>query len=92
MRRLLFWGMLAIFVLLLLAPFASPWPDGLERVAEDQHFAGRSLPSPVPSLFPDYQLPGLPPFLATVFAGGIGVVTVLFLTMAWGALGRRTRP
>lgn len=67
---------LAIFV----APFANPWPDGLERVAETLGFGGRArelFRAPVP----DYEFPGLPSALATSVAGAIGTVVVFVLAV-----------
>jgi cobalt/nickel transport system permease protein len=73
---------LAVFV----APFACPWPDGLEAVAAKlgfEHHAGAPvLAAPVP----DYAMPGVSWSAgATALAGLTGVVVVFLL--AWG-LGR----
>ena len=70
-----YWWMLAIAVLvaILLAPLASSWPDGLERVAEDHGFLDKAV-----SLFtapvPDYVLPGMAEKAGTAAAGTLGVV------------------
>lgn len=66
----------ALLVAIALSPFASPFPDGLERVAEDNSFLDKSegqtvLTSPIP----DYLLPGVKSeVVATGLAGGIGVL------------------
>jgi len=72
---------LAICLLLvLLAPLASPAPDGLERVAEAQGFMDRAREA-VFSIMPDYGIPGLGnEALSTVLAGVAGLAIV-------GALG-----
>jgi cobalt/nickel transport system permease protein len=65
---------LALFV----APFACPWPDGLERVAEQLGFAvqTRNLPETgLRVLMPNYQLPLVnSPTLATALAGACGTI------------------
>ena len=45
--------MLAIFIALFLSPFASTWPDGLERIAASKGFLEKGegkhmIPSPLP--------------------------------------------
>jgi cobalt/nickel transport protein len=73
---------LAIFV----APFACPWPDGLESVAERLGFEQASRDSGLWALAPDYVLPGIPwSGTATALAGVLGVLIVFGL--AWW-LGR----
>jgi cobalt/nickel transport system permease protein len=62
---------LALFV----APFACPWPDGLEAVAKTLGFAGKSVPSPVPAALADYRLPFIgSATVATAVAGLIGTI------------------
>ncbi len=68
-------GIIATGVVLLLSPFASSNPDGLERVAENLGFleAGQSAPY---NLLPDYTIAGLGSNLSTIVAGLIGAVVV----------------
>jgi cobalt/nickel transport system permease protein len=77
-------GVLAMLgVVVLVAPFASPLPDGLERVAERLGFAGRVTVLHAAPL-PDYTVPQMHagnPWLSTVVAGGIG--TVVAFVLAW---------
>lgn len=81
-RRVVAYGLVAsIGVVLLLAPFASAFPDGLEHVAERLGF-GDGGGTPVPAPFPDYELPGLgSSALSTILAGVMG--TVLVFAIAW---------
>jgi cobalt/nickel transport system permease protein len=68
-------GIIALSVVLL-SPFASGNPDGLERVAMDVGFidAGQSAPF---SVIPDYALPFLgETAISTIMAGVIGVIVV----------------
>ena len=59
--------------------FASPHPDGLEKVAEDHGFIEKAL-APFYSIFPDYSIPGLDGFWSNFFAGIIGTtVTFVFV-------------
>ena len=69
---------LAVFV----APFASPWPDGLERVAATLGFEHRVAEKPLlPSPVPDYAFPGIKSAAAaTALAGLIGTVIVFVLS------------
>lgn len=80
-----------------LSLFASPNPDGLERVARDQGFEDRAIDPPAgrlpfASVFEGYTLRGLEqPAVAKVFAGFAG--TLLVFGGAWGigAWVRRAR-
>lgn len=68
-------------VALLLAPVASSWPDGLERVAEDHGFIARAI-TLLRAPIPDYILPGVPGSAATALAGLLGVAVTFFVV--WG--------
>lgn len=60
----------------LLAPLASPYPDGLERVAEDQGFIEAAQDAPY-EIIPDYVMPGISnEALATIAAGLVGTLIV----------------
>ena len=65
-------GLLLALVLALLSPLASPHPDGLERVAEDQGFLPEARSAP-------YEL------VATMVAGIVGTVILFGLGagLAW---------
>jgi cobalt/nickel transport protein len=71
---------LSLFVGVVLSPFASPHPDGLERVAEDHEFAGAAAEKPLsPEVLPDYTVPGIAgESLSTAIAGGIGTLILYF--------------
>lgn len=66
---------LAIFV----SPFACPWPDGLERVAEQLGFDTAAMEEPIlAGLFGDYQVSSIAnPTLSTAAAGAIGTLVML---------------
>ncbi|HIH69606.1 PDGLE domain-containing protein [Methermicoccus shengliensis] len=64
-----------------LSVFASPLPDGLERVAEDLgfiHAAEELVPAPAP----DYTIPGVGGAISGSLAGIIG--TLLMFALVWG--------
>jgi cobalt/nickel transport system permease protein len=62
---------LAIFV----APFACPWPDGLEAVAKALGFEGKAAPALAHAPLPEYRLPWVgSTTLATAIAGVVGTV------------------
>jgi len=52
--------------------YASPEPDGLERVAEDAGFIEHAEESSM-NVMPDYQVQGLGAFSSNALAGIIGV-------------------
>jgi len=83
---------IAALVVIVLAPLASPDPDGLERVAEDGGFIERAQEA-LYEILPDYSIPGIDdPFLSTVLAGLIGVAVVFALMVGLGKLLARRRP
>lgn len=83
-------GLAVALAVVLLSPFASANPDGLERVAADLGFLDRGADAPY-TLIPDYTLPGLEsPWLATIAAGIVGVLVVATLTVFLVRLVRRT--
>lgn len=66
---------LAVFV----APFACPWPDGLDAVARTLGFAGHATPALVPGPVSDYRVPFIgSATTATAVAGIIGTVLAFF--------------
>lgn len=69
-------GLLISLTVVLLSPFASTNPDGLERVAAD---LGLAAPTPsASSLLPDYVIPALGNTSAsTIAAGVVGVAVVI---------------
>ena len=77
-------GVVITLIVVLLSPFASASPDGLERVAEDMGFlsAGQSAPYQV---IPDYTIPLLgSTSISTIVAGAIGVLVILALVFLAG--------
>ncbi len=86
------WALVVCLVIAaILSPFASPWPDGLERVAERLGFAARAEgPATVSAPIPDYVFPGITnEGLATAVAGILGTLLVFVVLYAVGkALAR----
>lgn len=87
-RKKFFWLMLGITVVVaaLLSPFASSYPDGLERVAEDMGFIEREntiFSAPIP----DYLFPGVEnEALGTSLAGVGGALLTLGAVAGLGLL------
>ncbi len=81
----------ALLLALLLSPFASSSPDGLEKVAGQKGFAekgGGSLWDHAP--FKDYLLPGIENRkLSTGIAGVIGTLAIFFIAIGLGKLIRK---
>ncbi|MEM3443080.1 MAG: PDGLE domain-containing protein [Candidatus Bathyarchaeia archaeon] len=70
---------LILVSLSILLPFASDFPDGLERVAED---LGVEEHEPFwKGLMPDYTIPTIEnPYLSTFTAGVVGIIFVVCFT------------
>lgn len=75
--------LLIVVFLAALIPFASTFPDGLERVAES---FGITEPEPLwPGLMSDYMFPGMDhPYVSALAAGVIGVFLVFFASYIIG--------
>ncbi|HUX77768.1 MAG TPA: energy-coupling factor ABC transporter permease [Anaerolineae bacterium] len=83
-------GLVLALAVALLAPLASPHPDGLERVAEDQGFSETAQDAPY-EIIPDYVLPGVPDErLATIAAGLVGTLVVAGVAFAVARLRRQS--
>lgn len=84
-REILFGLATALLLALVLSPFASPWPDGLEKIASDKGFLQKGEGKTVlPAPLSDYTWPGIKSArLSTRIAGVIGTLTVFMV--AWGA-------
>lgn len=77
-RETILYGLLvSLGLAVFLAPFACPWPDGLEDVAEKLGFLHAATSPSVSALAPDYLFPGITSApLATAIAGAVGCVVV----------------
>ncbi len=86
------WGLLLALVVTLFSPLASPHPDGLERVAEEQGFLDRQQDAPY-QLIPDYAFPGIGnDRLATITAGLFGTLIVFGLVYGLAWMMRKRNP
>lgn len=82
---------IAVLIVIVLVPFASGDPDGLEWVAGEQGFIARAQDA-LYSIFPDYTIPGIDdPGLSTALAGLIGVAIVFLVMLGLGRLLARRR-
>lgn len=90
-KEILFGLLAAVFLALVLSPFASSSPDGLERVAEDKGFLeSAEAESVIPAPFPDYVWPGInSERLATSAAGFFGTLFVFGCTYALALVIRK---
>jgi cobalt/nickel transport protein len=97
MKKQCIWGMLAVslFLAVVLSPFASSWPDGLEKVAELKGFLhlGEENSFWQHSPMPDYKASALlHENASTAVAGLAGTLVVVGLGWLLGkALRRRVR-
>ena len=79
-------GLVISFAVVLLAPFASGLPDGLEWVAGQQAFLDAAQDAPY-QLLPDYTIPLLgETALSTILAGAFGVFVVAVIMIGLGRL------
>ena len=77
-------GFVVTLLAVLISPYASANPDGLERVAEDIGFLNASQDAPY-QLLPDYTIPFLGETgLSTVIAGVVGALVVFGLLVLIG--------
>lgn len=86
-KEIIFGLLCALILSVFISGFASSWPDGLERVAEDRGFLEKADEEPVmASPIPDYAWPGMEnERLATGLAGGVG--TLLTFGIGYGLAG-----
>ena len=79
-RAFLLYGLLVVLGLLLFVlPFASPLPDGLERVAKDLGFDYSAAKHPaLPAPFASYRFPGISGGASSAVVSGIVGVLVVF--------------
>jgi cobalt/nickel transport system permease protein len=84
--ELISYGLLATLgVAIFIAPFACPWPDGLEAVAAKLGFARHAVPHMLPAPVTDYHMPGIhSAFGATAAAGAAGSLAVFGLALVLG--------
>jgi hypothetical protein len=84
--ELIRYGLLAALgVAMFVAPFACPWPDGLEAVAAKFGFEHKAASSILAAPAADYQIPGIHwPAGATALAGAAGALIVFGLALLLG--------
>jgi cobalt/nickel transport system permease protein len=94
LRGFVLLGLLAsVGVAVFVAPFACPWPDGLDAVAAHLGFAGQAAAPILPAPAPDYQMPGLgSPLFATAAVGVGGMLVVFALAILFSRLLVREPP
>lgn len=82
---------IALVIALLLSPFASSLPDGLERVAEDLGFIERGEGADVMlAPIPDYKFPGLVhEGFSTALSGTVGTLAMFGIGFGLARLLRR---
>ena len=97
-RAFIFTGLsIALIIAVLLSPFASKNPDGLDRVSKDLNFELKAAADPLAkklpffSIFEEYSMRGVPESIATPLAGFVGTIATFGLSMALGKLSTRRR-
>jgi cobalt/nickel transport system permease protein len=88
-------GLIALGVALFASPFASSWPDGLDRTAEVLGFQEKVSPPLLPAPMSGYAMPGTEwGVLGTSIAGAAGTVVVFGLAwlLARALVPRTDRP
>ena len=90
-RGWIYAGIVISLLAVLLSPFASANPDGLERVAEDIGFLAQGQDATF-EILPDYTVPFLgETALSTVIAGAVGALVLLGLMIVIGRMLRRRK-
>ncbi len=79
----LYGGLVVLGLALFVSPFASRWPDGLEKVAATFGFDSRAIVKPaVASPIAEYRVPGIGSLpAATAVAGAIGAAVVFLFSL-----------
>ena len=77
------YGLLAVLgIAIFVAPFACPWPDGLESVAARLGFEHKAAQPVVAAPASDYQVPGVRWAAgATAVAGAVGTLVAFGLAL-----------
>ena len=74
-------GVIVVLLVLLISPFASGFPDGLEWVAAEQGFLDSAMNAPF-QLLPGYTIPALgDTAVSTIIAGLAGAAVVAFIVI-----------
>jgi cobalt/nickel transport protein len=91
MKKTVLFGLLIAMLLAIFSFFASSFPDGLERVAENNNFL-RNATNIFKAPIADYLFPGIKSEkLATSLAGLSGVIIVFLSGVILGKLLQRER-
>jgi cobalt/nickel transport system permease protein len=84
LRAFMVYGLIVtVGLILVVAPFASSLPDGLEKVSVRLGFGNKAIRQSLVSVpFTDYKFPGIPSVtVATVTAGVLGMLLVFLLSV-----------
>ncbi len=85
-------GLVLALILALFSPLASPFPDGLARVASDLGFASAAKPS-LPAVLKGYTLPFLRnPAIAAIVAVLLGTLVAFTVAVVVGRLAAKDGP
>ena len=81
-QLMVFGSLIALGLALFVSPFASAWPDGLEKAAAALGFEHKAVAQPIlASPLADYRIPGLASAsVATALAGAAGTAVVFLLS------------
>lgn len=82
-KDIIFGVVVALIFAVFISPFASPFLDGLEKVAQDRGFIEKGEEAVLASPIPDYLWPGIKnESMATSIAGMAG--TFITFIVGWG--------
>jgi len=95
-KKVILFGLtISLILAIFISPFASPWPDGLEKVAERYGFLEKGEGHEVfHAPIPDYAMPGIKvESVATALAGLVGTLIVFVIAYGVGiVIKRKTEP
>lgn len=94
MRKVIWIGLLISLALaIFLSPFASKFPDGLEKVASEKGFMEKADGKNIFSApIPDYQIPGMKHETVSIAAAGaIGTILVFVISYVFGYTIKRKK-
>lgn len=88
-KDIIFGIILAVCLVIFIAPFASKHPDGLKRIAQDKGFLEKEK-AQLPAVISGYLLPGIKnEKLSVIIAGILGVIIVFLVSYFLSVLIRK---
>lgn len=90
-KDIIFGIILAVLLVIFIAPYATKHPDGLERIAQDKGFLGKEE-ARLPAVISGYSFPGIKnERLSVVIAGILGIAIAFSAAYLLSILMRKSK-